>query len=122
MKLPSLIATLLAALFVFAVSPVFAKEPPPFPGQPKMNVALKHLKAAQAQAPKDTSAALASLQEAATALSKAAHNKGTYVPIARQLVEQATQYLQHNEVDKALHKIDEAIAAVDRGGETHERY
>jgi len=121
MKLPSAITTLAAALLVFVVSDIGAKEPPPYPGQPRINGALKHLTAAQTQAAKDPKAALASLQEASTVLAKAKHNKGTYQNIARDLTERATRHLEKGEVDTALHEIGEAIDAVNKGGEIGEK-
>jgi len=119
MKLPSAITTLFAALLVLVVSDLRA-EPPPYPGQPHINAALKHLKAAKEKAADDANAALGSLDSAAGALSGAIHNKGTYQPIARQLVAEAKRELAKGEVEAALHKIDEAIENVNRAGQTGE--
>jgi hypothetical protein len=124
MKLPSLIATiLLAAAFVVAGLSFEAKAEPAFPGQPHMNNALKHLKAAKDKVGTDTTGALSALEEAHVALSHASKNKGTYQTIARQLTEQAEQYLKSGDTEKAAHKIDEAIETVNHGGETgaHEK-
>ena len=118
MKLPSIIAVLFTASLLCVAPSVQAKEPPPHPGQPHLNGALKHLNAAKEKASSDAPGALNELQAAATTLAHANHNKGTYQNIARQLTDQATEYLQKGDVDKAVHKIDEAIAAVNRGGET----
>jgi len=120
MKLPSFITTLAAASLVLFVSAVGADEGPAYPGQPRINNALKHLTAAQTQAPTDAKAALVSLQEAGTALGKAIHNKGTYVPIARQLTAEATRHLEQGDVEAASHDIQKAIDAVNRAGQTGE--
>lgn len=120
MKIPSLLALLLAALFAFAGSSVIAKDPPPFPGQPHLNSALRHLNAAKEKVATDTSAALGELDGARADLNHAIHNKGTYQPIARQLTEQARQYLEKGDTEKATHKIDEAIQNVTRAGQTGE--
>jgi len=119
MKLPSAIITLAAVLVVLVVS-AKGGEDPAYPGQPRINNALKHLTEAKAQAATDSNAAIASLQEAGGALSKASRNKGTYVPIARQLVDEAKRELEKGELDKASHKIDEAIDAVNKAGQTGE--
>jgi len=47
-------------------------------------------------------------------------DKGTYQTIARQLTEQAKQYLQKGDTEKATHKIEEAIQNVTRAGQTGE--
>ena len=121
MKLPSIITTLLAASLVFVASSVEAKDPPAFLGQPHINGALKHLNAAKEKVSTDATGALNELEAAHNALAHATHDKGTYQNIARQLTDQATQYLQKGEVDKGVHKIDEAIAIVNRGGQTGDR-
>jgi Tfp pilus assembly protein PilF len=121
MKLPSAITALIAALLVLAASSLWAKDPPPFPGQPNINAALKQLNAAKEKAETDASAALASLQSASTVLAKATHNKGTFQTVARQLTERATRHLEKGETATALHEIDEAIQAVNKAGETGER-
>ncbi len=118
MKIQSLLAALLAALLVFAGTSLLAKDPPPFPGQPSLNAALKHLTAAKEKVATDATAALGDLESARTDLSHAIHNKGTYQTIARQLTEQAKQYLAKGDVDKASHKIEEAIQNVNRAGQT----
>ena len=119
MKLPSFITLLLAAaLACVASSSVAADDAPAYPGQPNINGALKHLSAAKEKAPTDAAGAIAELAEASDFLSHAIHNKGTYVTIARQLTEQATQHMKKGEPDKAVHKIDEAIANVNRAGQT----
>ena len=110
--------------FVFATAPaLLAKDPPAFPGQPHLNGALKHLTAAKEKAATDANAALNDLQAAANTLSHAIHNKGTYQNIARERTEQAIHYLKNGDAENAKHKIEEAIAAVNQGGETgeHER-
>jgi hypothetical protein len=121
MKLPSAITTLVAALLVFVVSTLWANEPPPYPGQPHINVALKQLNAAKEKADTDKSAALANLQNAGTALAKASRNKGTFQTVARQLIDRATRNLEKGDAAAALHEIDEAIQAVNKAGETGER-
>jgi hypothetical protein len=124
MKTPSLITIiLLAAALVFAGFSVVAKDPPPFPGQPHINAALKHLNAAKDKVGTDQTGALTELEAARTTLNHAIHNKGTYQTIARQLTDQAVQYLQGGDTEKAAHKIDEAIETVTRGGDTgnHEK-
>ena len=63
---------------------VEAKDPPPFPGEPHLNEALKHLNAAKEKVSTDTPGALAELQAVADTLAHAIHNKGTYQGIARQ--------------------------------------
>jgi VIT1/CCC1 family predicted Fe2+/Mn2+ transporter len=118
MKIQSIIAALLAAVFVFTGSSVIAKDPPAFPGQPHLNAALKHLTAAKEKVATDATASLGDLESAKGDLSHAIHNKGTYQTIARQLTEQAKQYLEKGDVDKATHKIDEAIQNVNRAGQT----
>jgi hypothetical protein len=118
MKLPSVIAILIAAFFAFVASPVEAKEPPPFPGQPHLNAALKHLTAAKAKAASDANDALNELEAAGIALAHAIHDKGTYQNIARERTAQAKEYMQSGDVEKAVHKIDEAIDAVNHGGDT----
>jgi hypothetical protein len=120
MKLPSIIATLLTAclLLFIASSSMEAKDPPAFPGQPRMNGALRHLNAAKDKAPTDAPGAIDELQAAAGTLSHAKRNKGTYSNIARQLTDEATEYLKKGDVEKAVQKINEAITAVDRGGDT----
>ena len=118
MKLPSVIFTLLAAFLVFVASSVEAKDPPAFPGQPHLNGALKHLNAAKEKVSTDATGALNELEAAHNALAHAIHNKGTYQNMARELTDQATEHLQKGEVEKAAHKIDEAIATVNRGGQT----
>ncbi|HEY3898306.1 MAG TPA: hypothetical protein VGM54_06820 [Chthoniobacter sp.] len=118
MKLPSLIIVLLAVVLVLAGPSLEAKDPPPFPGQPRINTALRHLNAAKDKVGTDATAALTELEAARTALSHAIHNKGTYQPIARQLTEQALQYLQGGDKEKAAHKIDEAIETVTKAGDT----
>jgi hypothetical protein len=119
MKLPSVITTLAATLLLLVVSVVRA-DPPPFPGQPRINNALKQLTAAKEKADTDATAALAHLQNASTALSKASHNKGTYQTIARQLTDRATRHLEKGDAATAVHEIDEAIKAVNQAGETGE--
>jgi len=125
MKLPSFLAALFAvAALIFAAAPMLvAKDPPPFPGQPRLNEALKHLNAAKEKASTDSSAALNELQAAAGNLAHAIHNKGTYQNIARERTAQAIEYLKNGDAEKAAHKIDEAIDAVNHGGDTgeHER-
>jgi len=121
MKLPSAIITLAAALFVLVGPALWANEPPPFPGQPRINVALKQLTAAKEKAETDAAAALASLQNAGTALAKASRNKGTFQTVARQLIDRATRHLEKGDAATALHEIDEAIQAVTKAGETGER-
>lgn len=118
MKTQSVIATLLAAFLLFVGSSLMAKDPPPFPGQPSLNAALKHLNGAKEKVASDANGALADLESAHTDLGHAIHNKGTYQTIARQLTEQAKQYLQKGDADKAAHKIDEAIQNVTRAGQT----
>jgi hypothetical protein len=120
MKIQATIAILLVALLVFAGPSLLAKDPPPFPGQPSLNAALKHLNEAKEKVPTDATAALGALESARTDLSHAIHNKGTYQTIARQLTEQAKQYLQKGDTEKATHKIDEAIQSVTRAGQTGE--
>jgi hypothetical protein len=122
MKLPSLSALLILTFtLTLAIGPgLLAKDPPPFPGQPHLNAALKHLGAAKEKASTDANAALNDLQAAASTLAHAIHNKGTYQNIARERTAQAIQYLQDGDAEKALHKIDEAIDAVNHGGETGE--
>jgi hypothetical protein len=121
MKLPSIVTTaLLAVSLLFVASSVQAGDPPAFPGQPHINAALKHLNAAKEKAPTDAAGALGDLQAAHGDLSHAIKNKGTHQTIARQLTDQATQYLQKGDADKAVHKIDEAITSVNRAGETGE--
>jgi hypothetical protein len=118
MKLPALITVLLtAAMFLVGLSSVEAKDPA-FPGQPHINGALKHLTAAKDKVGTDTTGALTELEAARSTLSHAVKNKGTYQPIARQFTEQAIQYLQSGDTEKAGHKIDEAIATVTKAGET----
>ena len=119
MKLPSAITTLAAALLVLFVS-VLRAEPPPFPGPPRINNALKQLTAAKEKADTDATAALAHLQNASTALAKASHNKGTYQTIARQLTDRAARHLEKGDAAAAAHEIDEAIKAVNQAGETGE--
>jgi hypothetical protein len=118
MKLLSVTAILLTASLVFVASSVEAKDPPAFPGQPRMNNALKHLTSAKEKVSTDTPGALADLETARGALTHAVHDKGTYQVIARQQTDQAIEYLQHGDTDKAAHKIDEAIASVNQGGQT----
>ena len=118
MKLPSLITVLLAMALVLAGFSVEAKDPPAFPGQPHINNALKHLNAAKEKVDTDVNGALSELEAARSTLAHAIKNKGTYQPIARQLTEQAVQYLQGGDKEKASHKIDEAIATVTKAGET----
>lgn len=117
MKLSSIIPILLAVFFAF-VGSTEAKNPPPFPGQPHLNTALRHLNAAKEKVATDASGALAELESAHTALSHASHNKGTYQNIARQLTEQAKQYLEKGDADKAAHKINEAIENVNQAAQT----
>lgn len=119
MKLPSIITVLLAVSLAFVGSFVEAKDPA-FPGQPIINGALKHLNAAKEKVSTDASGALSELAEAHNSMSHAIKKKGTFQPIARQLIDQATEYLQKGDVEKAAHKIDEAITAVTRAGETGE--
>src|SRR5258708_37361359 len=114
MKFPSVITALLAVLLAFIASSTEAKDPPPFPGQPKLNAALRHLTAAKEKVATDASGALAELESAHTSLGHAIHNKGTYQNIARQLTEQAKQYLEKGDADKAAHKINEAIENVNQ--------
>lgn len=118
MKLPTVITTLLATSLVLVSSSLEAKDPPPFPGQPSVNAALRHLNGAKEKMATDATGALSDLDAARTDLSHAIHNKGTYQTIARQLTEQALQYLKKGDVEKAGHKIEEAIATVSRGGQT----
>lgn len=120
MKIPSMVNTLLAASLLFVVTSAEAGDPPPFPGQPHINSALKHLNAAKGKAPTDAASALSELEAAHGELMHAIHNKGTYQTIARQLTDQATQDLQKGDADKALHKIDEALVSVNRAGQTGE--
>ena len=121
MKISSAIVTLFTVLLLFVVSARGSEVPPPYPGQPRINNALKHLNAAKATASTDANAALGSLEQASVALTHARKDKGTYQPIARQLVDEAKRHLEKGELDAALHKIDEAIANVNRAGETGER-
>ncbi len=122
MKLPSVIASLLAASLVFVAASGEANDnPPPFPGQPRINSALKHLNTAKEKVATDAAGSLSELDAAHRELAHAGHNKGTYQTIARQLTDQATQYLQKGEADKAAHKIEEAITNTNRAGETGER-
>jgi hypothetical protein len=124
MKIQNLITIiLLAATLVIAGLSLEAKAEPAFPGQPRINNALKHLNAAKSKVGTDTTGALSDLEEARIALGHAVKNKGTYQTIARQLTEQAVQYLKGGDTEKAAHKIDEAIDTVNRGGETgsHEK-
>ncbi|MEI9892933.1 MAG: hypothetical protein WDN28_03205 [Chthoniobacter sp.] len=118
MKLPSVVTTLLSASLLFVATSGEANDPPTFPGQPHINSALKHLTSAREKAPTDAPGALGELAAASGELARASKNKGTYKNIARQLTDQATQYLQKGEPDKAVHKIDEAIANTNRAGET----
>jgi len=106
-------------LLVLVVSDLRA-EPPAYPGQPHINSALKHLKAAKAKAADDAPGALASLESAGGTLAGGIHNKGTYQTIARQLIDQAKRHLEKGEVEAAVHKIDEALENVNRAGQTGE--
>jgi tetratricopeptide (TPR) repeat protein len=119
MKLPAILTALVAAFFIFVGSSAEAGDPA-FPGQPKINTALKHLNAAKEKVPTDANGALGELQEAHNSVAHAIRKKGTYQTIARELIDQATDYLQKGNTDKAAHKIDEAIAAVTKAGETGE--
>ncbi|HSI16063.1 MAG TPA: hypothetical protein VK961_28700 [Chthoniobacter sp.] len=118
MKSPSILVALLAAFLVITGASLLAKEPPAFPGQPHLNAALKHLTSAKEKVANDATAALGDLESARTDLSHAIHNKGTFQTIARQLTEQAKQYLEKGDADKASHKIEEAIQNVNRAGQT----
>jgi tetratricopeptide (TPR) repeat protein len=122
MKLPSIIAIFLSA-FLFAASSALAGNPPAFPGQPHINGALKHLHAAKEKASTDAPGALNELEAAGETLSHAIRNKGTFQNIAREYTTHASEYLKKGDVDKAVHNIDEAIAAVEKAGGTgtHER-
>ena len=102
MKLPSIITVVLAAALVFVASSVQA-DPPPFPGQPKINGALKNLQQAKDKATGDSAGALNNLHAAEMAMAHASHNKGTFQNIAKGLIEQAEHYLGNGEIDKALH-------------------
>jgi hypothetical protein len=116
MKLPSIITVLLAASIVFAASSVRAGDPPPFPGQPRINTALKNLHDAKDKAAGDSAGALNNLHAAEMAVAHASHNKGTFQILAKGLITQAGHYLETGDLDKALHKIDEAIDAVTKAG------
>lgn len=118
MKLSSTLPAFLAVSLTFVSLSVQAE--PAFPGQPSINSALKHLTEAKEKAATDASTALTELEQAHDSLSHAIKKKGTYQPIARQLTEQATEYLRKGDLEKATHKIDEAIAAVKHAGETGE--
>ncbi|EDY16791.1 hypothetical protein CfE428DRAFT_5600 [Chthoniobacter flavus Ellin428] len=118
MKLSSILPVFLAVPLIFVG--LSAQAEPAFPGQPSINSALKHLTAAKEKASTDASTALSELEQAHDSLSHAIKKKGTYQPIARQLTEQATEYLRKGDLEKATHKIDEAIAAVKHAGETGE--
>jgi hypothetical protein len=120
MKLPSIITVLLAASLIFVASSVQAGDPPPFPGQPKINTALKNLHEAKDKATGDSAGALNSLHAAQDAMAHAGRNKGTFQNLGKGLIEQAQRYLEKGDVDKALHKIDEAIDTVTKAGETGE--
>jgi hypothetical protein len=117
MKLPSLITVLIAASLVFVASSVQG-DPPPFPGQPKINTALKNLRAAKDKASGDSAGAVNHLHAAEMAVAHASQNKGTFQVMAKGLIEQAESYLTKGDLEKAQHKIDEAIDAVTKAGET----
>ena len=116
MKLPSIITLLLAASLVIFTASVQAGDPPPFAGEPHINTALKHLNAAKEKASTDAPGALTELDGAAESLAHASKNKGTYKNIAREYTASAIEYMKKGDVEKALHKIDEAIKAANDAG------
>jgi hypothetical protein len=118
MKLPSIITTILLSASILFVTASAKAEPPAFPGQPHINSALRHLNSAKEKAPTDAPGALSELDAAHHDLAHAIKNKGTYQTIARQLTEEATRNLKAGDVEKAVHKIDEAIENATHAGET----
>ena len=117
MKSPSITTVLLAASLLFVASSGLAGDPPPFPGQPKINATLKNLHEAKDKATGDSAGALNNLHAAEMDVAHASHNKGTFQNLAKGLIDQAEHYLEKGDVEKAVHKIDEAIDAVTKAGE-----
>lgn len=95
------------------------REAPPYPGQPRINGALKELGQAQKKASTTGSGqadALVHLKKAENAMEDSGVNKGTYRVSAIRLIGQAIKHLEKGEVDIALKEIEEATEAVHKAG------
>jgi len=97
---------------------------PEYPKQQNINVALKHLAKAQALAKgsgKEVADAIVWLKKAEIQLSKDKGNKhGSFKESAHRLSGQAAKDLENGLTDKAMHNIEEAIAATHKAGKAKE--
>lgn len=111
--------TFLASLILVPNSMV-AKDPPPFPGQSRVNEALASLNKAKENAASDASTALKHLNAAHSHLIFAKQNKGSYQDMAEALSAQAIQLLKGGKPQDALRKIDGAIDLISRAADQKE--
>lgn len=116
---------LLLRLFTTAtlITTAFAGDPPAYPGQPNINLALRRLTDAKEHlvtgaTPADISE---ELKKAHNALEMAIKNKGSFRATAIRLTGQAMKHLEKGDRDTAAREINEAIEAVNKAGQAGER-
>lgn len=111
-------------IFILAVFSATAAEKPSlphYPGQPKINVALKQLTDAQEKIATNAKEAGEHLQKATDSLEGAIKDKGSFRATAIRTTNQAIKYLEKGETEKAVHEIEEAIKATKKAGESGAR-
>jgi hypothetical protein len=116
-------------MLVFSFLPLLTTSPaadspaasPAYPGQPKINAALKKLAQAQKLIATSLPEAIFALQDAEKSLSQASHDKGTFAQMAERLTGQAIRHLQKDDAATAYKEIDQAIDAAHKAGKTAAR-
>jgi hypothetical protein len=117
--LPTIVFCVLSVMILRVSGSDRPVKVPEYPGQPKINAALKQLTEAQTVMTKGGSQddVIAHLTNAHNAMEGAALNKGSYRVTAIRLTGQAIKHLEKGEKDTAVHEIAEALDAVDKAGQ-----